>query len=565
MARLAPLAPLALLLLEAPAALSQQTLFTANGDGAADSFGQVVDVIGDVNGDGCADGMVGAWRDDNNGKTDSGSLRIVSGKDGTTLFTIDGDLALDHMGWGSSAAGDLDGDGVPDVAAAADEADIGGIGNAGTVKAISGATKALLFAYSGNATNDLLGWSAGRVGDVNADGKDDFVVGAILDDATGKPDCGSAALLSGATGLPLYTWFGDATGDQFGYSCYGAGDANGDGVPDVIVGAPNAAGTGRARLFSGATGLVLRNFGGDSAGDAFGRSVCGAGDVNLDGRADLVVGAHQDDNAGADSGSARLFSGATFQPLVTWNGDAAGDRLGQWVRGAGDLDGDGYPDVAVGIPGDDNHGADSGSLRAYSGKTLGILATASGDSAGDALGTSVGSGGDLDGDGFDDLVAGAPGDDNNGSASGSARAFSWVPPGIAHFGAGTPGCAGLQLVNGASPPKVGNAGFAVVGNHAPPGTLGLLLAADANLPAGSDPFGLGATLHVDLLTAGLVLGIDYLADAKGSSAAAVPIPNDPLLAGKVVTFQSLHAWTTPCGLGPFGISTSIAAVATIAP
>ena len=168
-------------------------------------------------------------------------------------------------------------------------------------------------------------------------------------------------------------------------------------------------------------------------------------------------------------------------------------------------------------------------------------------------------------DGFFDLIVGAPGDDNNGSASGSARVYSLVPQGVFHVGTGTPGCAGPQLLGTNGDPFVGNAAFEIVGNHAPSSSLGLLLAADALNPVGWDPFGLGATFYIDFFSMSFLYGWDYPSDAHGSSALVVPIPNDANIVGLAVVFQSLSVWSTPCGLGPFGISTSMAAVAFLQP
>jgi len=117
------------------------------------------------------------------------------------------------------------------------------------------------------------------------------------------------------THLPLFTFEADSEFESFGSSVSGVGDVNGDGVADLIVGAPfsdnNGLGSGSARVFSGADGSILYNFFGDSSGDEFGTSVSGAGDVNGDGFADLIVGApFGDGNNGFDTGGVRVFSGA---------------------------------------------------------------------------------------------------------------------------------------------------------------------------------------------------------------------------------------------------------------
>jgi hypothetical protein len=100
----------------------------------------------------------------------------------------------------------------------------------------------------------------------------------------------------------VYSFDGEAAGDEFGYSVSGAGDVNNDGYDDLIVGGPknDAAGTdaGRAYVYSGQTGDLIWTFTGEAAGDRFGHSVCGAGDVNNDGFADLIVGAPANDAGG---------------------------------------------------------------------------------------------------------------------------------------------------------------------------------------------------------------------------------------------------------------------------
>ncbi|MCH8165935.1 MAG: FG-GAP repeat protein [Planctomycetes bacterium] len=160
----------------------------------------------------------------------------------------------------------------------------------------------------------------------------------------------------------------------------------------LVVAAPAR---GQATLFT---------FDGDSAFDQFGFSVSGAGDVNADGFADLIVGAYRDDNNGSTSGSARVFSGLDGSVLYTFNGDSAGDQFGFSVSGAGDVNADGFADLIVGATVDDNNGPFSGSARVFSGLDGSILFT-------------------VNGDGFADLIVGAVGDNN---AAGSARVISPV-------------------------------------------------------------------------------------------------------------------------------------------
>jgi hypothetical protein len=140
---------------------------------------------------------------------------------------------------------------------------------------------------------------------------------------------------------------------------------------------------------------TLYTFNGDSAGDLFGRSVSGTGDVDGDGFADFIVGAQLDDNNGDASGSARVFSGVDGSVLHTFSGDRFGDFLGYSVSGAGDVNGDGFDDLIAGAFGDDDNGNFSGSARVYCGQTGATLWTFFGHAALDFFGVSVSGAGDV--------------------------------------------------------------------------------------------------------------------------------------------------------------------------
>ena len=145
----------------------------------------------------------------------------------------------------------------------------------------------------------------------------------------------------------------------------------------------------------GRDGSILHTFDGNSAADVFGWSVSGAGDVNRDGFADLIVGALNDDTSGIATGSARVLSGAWIasgippEILYTFYGDSVGEVFGGSVSGAGDVNGDGYCDLIVGAPLDGANGTDSGSARVLSGMDGSILHAFDGDSQGDWFGLSV--------------------------------------------------------------------------------------------------------------------------------------------------------------------------------
>ncbi len=263
--------------------------------------------------------------------------------------------------------------------------------------------------YTLNANNSGYGTPVSGAGDVNQDGYADFIV-ASLDDNTNGSDAGMARVYSGSNSSILYSFFGDSAFDQFGSSVSGAGDVNSDGYADLIVGAPedntNGPYSGRGRVFSGVSGAVLYTFDGDSGSDRLGWSVSGAGDVNQDGYADLIVGAYGDNSNGVASGSAYLYSGKSGSILTSFIGDSAGDTFGWSVSGAGDVNGDGYADLIVGAPHDAPNGIDSGMARVLSGKSGGVLYTFDGDSSNDFFGEWVSEAGDVNQDGYADLIVG---------------------------------------------------------------------------------------------------------------------------------------------------------------
>jgi hypothetical protein len=344
-------------LLSSPA-LAQAPLYDHSGGAPGDQMAAAVAALGDVNGDGAGDYAMGAPHADGL-EPDAGCVYVRSGKDASVPWIFAGEHAGDLLGFSLAALGDIDGDGVSDLIAGAPLAYVG----FGAVYVISGATGAQLWKFKGVGDPGQLGYAVAGVGDVNTDGVPDFAFGAPYRDNGWSPDDGYVEIRSGVNAAGIHQLVGEQSGSRFGFALDGAGDVDGDGRGELLVGAPGfdvgvlpflVPETGKAYLVSGLNGSTLHSETGGFAFDTLGWSVAGGVDVNGDAVPDFGVGAPYADPAGANSGQVRIRSGAApFPQLYALGGAAAGDELGYALDLALDADGDGLGDVLVGAPGID--------------------------------------------------------------------------------------------------------------------------------------------------------------------------------------------------------------------
>ena len=294
----------------------------------------------------------------------------------------------------------------------------------------------------GNQVDAYFGLSVGTAGDVNGDGYDDVIVGAPYY-SNGQSGEGRAFVYHGsATGLsktPDWTAESDQAGAYFGVSVTTAGDVNGDGYDDIIVGAPyysnGQSGEGRAFVYHGsATGLSTTpdwTAEGNQEGADFGYSVATAGDVNGDGYDDVVVGADVYSNDQVCEGRAFAYHGSATGLSTTPDWTAGSDQefasFGVSLGRAGDVNGDGYDDVIIGASGDSNGQVYEGRAFVYLGSSPGLDTTPrwtpESDQESAYFGNSVGTAGDVNGDGYDDVIGGAPYYDHGQSDEGVAVVF----------------------------------------------------------------------------------------------------------------------------------------------
>ena len=308
-----------------------------------------------------------------------------------------------HSGFGEDVdfAGDLDGDGVPEILIGAPSFDAGGLWSAGAVYVFSGATGALIRRIDGWEQYASFGRAVCNPGDVNGDGVDDILIGA--QDA---PQTGSAYLYSGASFQILHHFQGNVFQGAFGYSVAGAGDVDGNGLPDVIVGAPGPRSQkGSVFVYSGQTGALLHQIDPKGRVEDFGFSVSTAGDVNQDGHDDLLIGAPVTWHGIRKGGSAFIYSGKGGHLLFQVDGLYEEGRFGESVAYVGDINGDGYPDHAVGSPGAEATKKESGAVFVFSGADGSQIYFEPGRKVNQKLGYDVSYAGDVDGDGFPDILA----------------------------------------------------------------------------------------------------------------------------------------------------------------
>jgi FG-GAP repeat len=276
----------------------------------------------------------------------------------------------------------------------------------------------VLHVFEGDAGGGGFGWAVSSVADVDGDGVSEVLTSAPFNTAGGS-NAGRAYLYSGAAGGLLFTWTG-AAADFLGYAIADAGDVDGDAIPDVIVGAPGLApAPGVARLFSGADGTELVVLSGEAPGGAFGAAVTGVGDVDGDGRADVLVGAETHASLAPAAGRVYLFAAVDWTtPLWTRDG-AMGDLLGSGAGPLGDANGDTIPDVVAGARG---HGGAVWVLSGMDGSDVHppLLGDANAGNLGQFFVAGVG---DLDGDAVPDVYGGDYGDTTLGMATG--RAYVW--------------------------------------------------------------------------------------------------------------------------------------------
>ena len=372
-------------------------LWSVGGGQAGANFGWAVSELADIDGDGVEDAIVSAVLE---GDNMNGAVYVLSGATGDQLYEFHGDGG-DLLGYSIADAGDVDGDGVHDIAAGARS------GNRAVVW--SGATGDQLLELHGEQPADAFGFSIAGVGDVDGDDHADVLVGAVRND-TSAFDAGRAYVFSGADGSIVHALDAEHhAGDLFGSAADGIGDLDGDGVGDLLVGARNATTSrdGRVYAFSGATGDRIWATARDKTAKDLGWFfVSDVGDLNGDGTPDVYGGDFTYSVGGRNRGRVQIFSGVDGSVIRELFGSSANQGFGPG-REAGDVDGDGVDDLIVGSYTSSDARKGAGKAEVFSGATGDrlrlITSTVEHENFGfDAIGL-----GDTNGDGRPDYLVSA--------------------------------------------------------------------------------------------------------------------------------------------------------------
>jgi len=518
--------------------------------------GQSVAGLGDVNGDGRSDYACGSPLEDAQ-SPQTGAVALHSGISGLQILRIEGTESFGEFGASVAPGGDVNGDGVPDVVVGAPKVNVGGVLNTGGVYVYS-STGVLLRSVGGPGIGDELGRTVSGGGDLNHDGCDDFIAGAPEFDALAT-DAGLVRAYSGSSGAQLFSIIGLFSNGQLGAAVAIAGDVNLDGCVDFAAGLPGAgSGAGQARVYSGATGSLLHTLSSPDTLD-LGRALA-AGDLDFDGRPDLLAGARKKGQFTlVNQGAVLAFSGANGALLLNIPGKAvAEDNFGVSLAYLGDLNRDGFGDLAAGaVVGGPVLSNSQGAVRVYSGRDGLLLHEVLGEDSFDQFGSSLAAAGDLTEDGVIDWLAGAPDSDNGTTDSGGVWAYSSAPEGVSNYGTGTPGCFGTEPIWGNVTPKVGAQNFRVSLTNACPNSLALGIVSDQKLFFAQDTFFIGLAMHVGILGATTIVTLDLPTDAQGRSQAALPIPNIGALQGQSFGAQTISAWPAGvCVPSQYGLSSS---------
>ncbi|MEM6568964.1 MAG: VCBS repeat-containing protein [Planctomycetota bacterium] len=537
----------AALCLAAPAT-SQTTLYDVRGTSDGNGFGFAMARADDVDGDGIADLAVTAPTEILSSGPSSGQFGLIqmrSGGDGSLIWSVDNPLPTGTFGNALTTVNDLDGDGLTDLVASVLDLSTPSLVRAEGILVISSASGATLASIRPLPSSEFTGTHMERVGDVDGDGVDDLALRGRRTTPGGFEPV--VFFVSSATLQHVGQITGPASAPSFGASVCTLPDLNGDGTEEIVIGAftDDTAGVeaGAVRFYSGLASSPWRTIQG-APGAFLGRQLLPLPDVDADGAADLAISATPVHSAG----SVQIVSGASGQTLVTHDGTSTTSLFGVSLALVGDVDGDGRVDIAIGEPLFPVAGSPgAGSVRVATAVTGDQIQVFLGDAEHQALGWDLVALEDTDGDGYPGIAMAGVGITPTGLDRG--RLFAVEGPmgpdctapvfGCAQPTVNSVGGTGTVITFGTA--SLSNSSLRIVARDLPPGTPVLLLASPnagiVSTPPGSQgnlclnaPIGRSPNLGTASLGGNVVFSIDL---------DAIPTPGGPVVAtpSDVLNFQ----------------------------
>jgi hypothetical protein len=414
-----------------PTAKTELVSFT--GAAAGDGLGRDVSEAGDVNGDGFDDVVVGAFGAGSGGIHQGQAYIYYGGSnmDNNPDVILTGEADGDQFGLLISGGGDVNGDGYDDVIVSAITHNNGG-GKSGRAYLYYGGPNMDNGAdviFSGEISGDQFGWQVSCDGDYNGDGYDDVVVGDRLSQGG---HTGRITIYYGAQHMDNVA---DVVLNGGAYSenaNANAGDVDNDGYDDLIVGQPHS---NYACIYFGSNymdNITDVNLSINYSSCSFGWGVSGAGDVNIDGFDDVLVSCY--DVSAIYTGPTFLFYGGSNMDNISdlnFTGEVAGDMFGHHMSNAGDLNQDGYGDIIIGAYANDAGGTDAGRAYVYFGdQNMDNVSDAifTGAAAGDWFGDFLSGAGDVNNDSYDEVIVSANNNNEGGNGAGKAYVYTLAPP-----------------------------------------------------------------------------------------------------------------------------------------
>ncbi len=372
------------------------------------------------------------------------SAALAEGLSNLPVWTDEANQANASFGASVANAGDVNGDGYDDVIVGARGYSNGESAEGAAFLYLggpSGLSTTAAWTAEPNVADANFGTSVSSAGDVNGDGYADVIIGANWY-ADGQVYEGRAYVYhggpSGLSASPDWAVESNMVHAFFGDEVASAGDVNGDGYDDVIVSAPMYGLNGAVFVYFGsATGLSTTAdwaMAGDQNFGVFGSGAQGAGDVNGDGYDDIVIGAQFQ----GQGGQVFVYHGSAFGPSLSpdWvaNGMQVDGFFGFSVAGVGDVNGDGFDDVLIGAPQEDGGEQDEGRVHLVLGSVAGletsIVWSAEPNQANSQFGASISGAGDVNGDGYADAIVGALSYEDEATGTGKAYLYTGNPAGL---------------------------------------------------------------------------------------------------------------------------------------